>query len=165
MKKSSKSTCSMFSNCGLFFAGVLTLVFLSQGYSKTSILGLTEEYTSGYTWIDFSIDEGRSVMTAISLLAVTILACIIVVLSIINFLSDIKAIKLDKKATKVISGLNLCLAVVTFAFSVIALGCIASLASEIAIASVGWALIVNLIVSALMLVLAIPAVMHAKKGK
>ena len=86
-------------------------------------------------------------------------------LSIINFLSDINAIKLGKKATKVISGLNLCLAVVTFAVSVIALGCIASIASEIGIASVGWALIVNLIVSALMLVLAISAVACANKRK
>ena len=164
MKKSSKSILSVLINCGLLLTGALTLFFLSQGYYKMTILGVSE-YAAGYDMIDFSADEGRAVMTAISILAIVILVSLAIILTIVNFLSDVNAIKLSKKANKALRTLNLCFIFAIFAFSVIALGCIASLAGEIGFTSVGWALIVNLIVSAVMFILAIVSVSCAKKTK
>lgn len=152
-------------NCGTIILSILTIVFLSQGYVKWTALG-RDYYTSGFKYIDFSSTDTRRDMTAFANVFVLILAMLLIIFAFVSLLKDCGAVKMSKKANKVIACFEAILAVITLIFTTVALGCLASIVGELgATWGLGWAVIANLIVSVLILVLSFMSVVNANKRK
>ena len=146
-------------NCGLIILSILTLVFLSQGYVK-----ILWGYSSGYDTIDFDANENRLIMTAISNLIITIIACLIIIVAFVGLLKAFNAIKMDKKTEKVLNIINFVFAIVTLAFSIIGFSCLTSCISELGF-ELGWAAIANLIIAAFVFVIALIQNLTCKSKK
>ena len=152
-------------NCGVILLSVLTLVFLSQGYEKWTLLG-KDIYASGYDMIDFGSNDGRADMTALSNILVIVFVSLLIIIAIFNILKDCGVIKIGKKANKVVAFIEVAVAALAVVFTVVALGCVASLVGEMGSAfSVGWALIVNLVISVFIAVFAVASLLGANKRK
>jgi len=143
--------------------GIFTLIFLSQGYVKYSLGGFTS-YTNGYDLLEFDTGVEKLNMTAISLLIVIILVSIILLISIINILKDFNAFKTSKNFGKIMTIIELVLTGIVLAFSIVGICCLASFLSELgSVYSIGWAFIINLIISVALFAVSIFKILTIKK--
>ena len=141
--------------------GVFTLIFLSQGYIKSTLLGT--HYTSGYDCINFDSNNGKADTAAFAILAITILVSVLILIALINILKDCNAFKTGKGFGKIMALIELILTALVLGLSIVAISCIGSLISDSPISSIGWALIVNLIISAVLFLVSIFKILTIKK--
>ena len=141
--------------------GVLTYVFLSQSYIGGHVdLGILGSYSgdmlSGYDIIANYFDgNGTQVMMALSNLVVAILAGVLILSSIYCMLVSFGAIK-KSKAIKMFNFINIIVSLALVVFGAISLFCtighLDGLSSDGDGIVVGWAVIVNLVISVVALV-------------
>lgn len=140
--------------------GVLTYVFLSQSYItlnfNSGLGGGSEPLLSGYDIIANYFDgDGTQVMMALSNLVVAILAGVLILSSIYCMLVSFGAIK-KSKAIKMFNFINIIVSLALVVFGAISLFCtighLDGLSSDGVGIVVGWAVIVNLVISVVALV-------------
>lgn len=145
--------------------GVLTYVFLSQSYiggqfSIEGVGGISGSTVSGYDIIANYFDgNGTQVMMAISNLVVAILAGVLILSSIYCMLVSFGAIK-KSKAIKMVNFINIIASLALVVFGAISLFCTIGYVNDNSVdneifsagAEIGWAVIVNLVISVVALV-------------
>lgn len=153
---------------------LLIYVFMSQSYlhigtDTGSIIDRASTDITGYQMLgDANYFEGNStqVMIAVSNLLVLIFVSLLVLISLYTMLCNFGVIK---KSTKLANFINIALGLLTFVFALIAMFSIVSLVNDNEISSnlssVGWASIVNFVVSIVLVVTTILAYFFSKQTK
>lgn len=136
--------------------GVLTYVFLSQSYITFSVGNGSRSVANGYDIIGNYFDgNGTQVMMALSNLVVAILAGVLILSSIYCMLVSFGVIK-KSKAIKMFNFINIIVSLALVVFGAISLFCtvgdLADLSSDGNGFVVGWAVIVNFVISVVALV-------------
>lgn len=148
--------------------GALILAFMSLPHIAVAMLGKEVGTVSGFDLINFE-GEGLSIFIAISLLMMAIFASILILISLIGILADFGVIK-GKNIEKNIRNVSL---ITTTLMSIFALFAISSIGyqaanltkinvgnevldlGEFAKATLGWACIVNFIMSLVTIILTV----------
>lgn len=150
--------------------GILTYVFLSQSYIGAGVSS-HEGYISGYDTIAHYFDgNGTQVMMAISNLLVAILAGLLILSSIYCLLVSLGTVK-KSKTFKLMNFANIILSLAFVVFSAISLFCTVGLVNDssgeifgVSLGSrIGWAVIVNFVLSILTLLTSILGSKYSKK--
>lgn len=156
-----KNMKSFLFNLTTVLLGIFTLIFLSQAYIQGAY---GTGYVNAYEMIDFSSNEGRVVMTALSMLMIIIFVSLLVLLALVNILKDFNAFKASKNFGKIMSMIEVILTGIILGFSIVGMCCLISLINDMGgLASVGWALILNTILAAAMFVVSIFKILTVKK--
>lgn len=155
--------------------GVLLYVFLSQAYLTFKVESpFGNDNTSasnGYDIIKNYFDgNGTEVMMALSNLLVAILAGLLILTSIYCLIVSLGGIK-KSKAYKFVNFINVILALAIVVFAAISLFCTIAEANDNSLSmggystglSVGWAVIVNLVISVFTILTTILAIKFSKK--
>lgn len=162
-----KNLKSVITNGVLILVGVLFLIFMSQAY-ETTILNTTTSTKTGYNLIDttgFKYLNSKTQYMIVAGIFTVIFVSILLLVSILCLLTSLDVIKNDKLA-KILNIVNVVASALTLVFIVSVLGVVADLIADAPGASIGWAVIMNLILSVVALVLTIlPVITSLKKKK
>lgn len=154
-----KNLRSVLMNVALVLVGVLALVFMSQSYATSYGASM-----SGYDFLDLS---GSGLPTEIVLTKVSVIINLIVVsamilVAIVNLLASCGVIKSEKLA-KILGIVNIVLAVIFLCANVMAMASLGSFYAGTGV-KLGWALILNLILSVAAVVVAVVEKVLSKKN-
>lgn len=151
--------------------GVLTYVFLSQSYitlnASLGNFGGNTSIANGYEIIsNYFEGDGTEVMMALSNLIVAILACILILSSIYCMLVNFGVLK-KSKAIKISNFINIIVSLALVVFGAISLFCtlghLDGLSSDGNGFIVGWAVIVNFVISTVALLTSFLGLRFSKK--
>lgn len=134
--------------------GILTFVFLSQSYIAFDVLGRNVGNVTGYDIIgNYFEGNGNQVMMALSNLIVAIIAGVLILSSIYCLLATAGVIK-KPKAFGLIKTITTLLAIASLVFAAISLFCTLGEISDMSQGNtgykIGWAIIVNLVLSVIL---------------
>ena len=144
-----KNLNSTLTNGPLIVLAVLTFIFMSQAYYTTTV-----GVANGFDLMDAGDMPAKYQLLAASNIIACVLVSLIIVVAVVSLLVDYGVIK-NKKLAKIINIVNVVLASLLLIFSICAISAMASIVSDFNamsanFCSIGWALIVNLIVAVLM---------------
>ena len=159
-----KNLKSVITNAVLILVGVLFLVFMSQAYETVKYMGSITGYdfveTTGFKYLptktQYMVVSGIFTIIFVSVLLLVTILCLLTSLNVIK----------NEKVAKILNIVNVVAAALTVVFAVSVLGVLADSISGATGVSVGWALILNVILSVVALVLTVlPVVTSLKKKK
>lgn len=106
-----KNVRSFICNTVTLLVSVLFLIFMGQahvGYVAKEVLGVSAGSTwhTGYDYLSFSIDDGKTIALGVGLLIATILACVLILTAIYGILRSFNVVKANK-ADKIVRYANL----------------------------------------------------------
>ena len=156
-----KNVKSLLVNGAIALVGVLVLVFLSQAY--LSVAG--NSIGSGYDMMEiYSGALARYIVLALANIFLCVVACLIVVAAVLSMLADCGVIK-NEKFAKVVGSSKLVLTILAVVFAVLSLVMLIVINEKdmYGMASMGWALIVNLVLVVLGLAVAVAGKLLNKK--
>lgn len=169
-----KNLKNILTNVGSIVIGVLLYVFLALPYANVSIpsgFGTINSSASGYDMISDGFGkgaDGKSVMLALSNIFIAILAAVIILIAVYKLLVALNVLKTNK-LTKSLNIAYLVSTILVLVFSVIAIGCNGGLCADlnvvVNVASIGWACILNLILSAVLTAIALLDFILTRKNK
>ncbi len=162
--KNLKSNLMNFANIVI---GILVYVFLSQTYIGSGEGKLYFEVANGYDIIgNYFKGNGTEVMMALSNLIVAIFAGILILTSIYLILINLGAFK-KSKSFKQVNFINIIISIILAIFSAISLFCTVGYVNgdlqKVFAYSVGWAIIVNFIMSIATIITTILSSKFSKK--
>ena len=153
---------SLLVNGAIALVGVLVLVFMSQAY--LSVAGFS--IGSGYDMMEISSGmPARYVVLALANIFVCVVAALLVLAAVLSILADCGVIKSEKLA-KVVNASKLVLTILAVVFAVLSLVMLIVINQKDmnGMASMGWALIVNLVLAVLGLAAAVASKLLNKKN-
>ena len=140
-----KNLKSVITNAALILVGVLFLIFMSQAYESMKGMGSISGYdfteTTGFKYMPV-----KTQYMIVSAILTIVFVSVLLLVSILCLLTSLNVIKNDKVA-KILNIVNVVASALTVVFIVSVIGVLADSISGATGVSVGWALILNVILS------------------
>ncbi len=150
-----KNLKSVLVNAAVALVGVLFLVFMSQAYETIKVFDT--QTISGYDLTkttNFDLMDSKTKYMVVAGIFTIVFVCVLLLVSILNILTSLEVIKSEKVA-KILNIVNVVASALIVVFIVSVLGIVADQLSGSPVASVGWALILNMILAVVALALTV----------